>query len=170
VPDAGQPDRSWAEIMELNIEPRRVWQGHELADILSHQLAVPLELEMGHRTLGVVEPTSPPDRLHLMTFADVLHNSDPLLQLLRLIKEFAKGHLADSHSLLPKEIASILYFTAIAAALVRNGQRITSRPDQVIAEGIRWTLSLSWIDERTRAVLQEAADKLQAGGNKLGGV
>jgi hypothetical protein len=64
-------------------------------------------------------------------------------------------------------VAGVLYWSAIAAALVKTGQRITSLADAKLRDGFAWTAQFNWLDEAGRALLRHATEKLAtaAGGD-----
>ena len=96
----------------------------------------------------------------LSTFADALFHPNPPLVLTTLIKEFAK-QLRDNQ-VLNDDIASFLYVAAICAA-IRNGDRsMTSLENDTILDNIRQLLSLPWLDERARPLLEGAIQDLAA--------
>jgi hypothetical protein len=75
--------------------------------------------------------------------------------VLRQANDFAKHHRKDQNSPLPREISTMLYYASIAAALTRCGQRITALSDTELCKAIEWAASQPWVDETTRALLQE---------------
>ena len=137
------------------------WGEQELGDILRHQLRAPLLFDLGKLTpAGEVELRQ---FAHaggrIESFGDLLHHRAPPVELLVLVKEFAKSGRT-GHGSLPREIATLLYYASIAAALVRQGRRITRMEDAGLREGLRWAVGQPWVDEPTRQVLREAIEKL----------
>ncbi len=57
--------------------------------------------------------------LLLKSFLDLFHHPVPPMELLTLTKDFAKANMDHPDSSLPNEVAAALYYTSIAAALVR---------------------------------------------------
>ena len=98
--------------------------------------------------------------LLLKSFADLLHHPAPVKELLELAKDFAKANLDHPESGLPAEIAATLYYASIAAALVRLDARISQLPDADLQRGLKWTMDQAWLDEKTKALLATAAEKL----------
>jgi hypothetical protein len=140
------------------------WRAEDLADMLAHQLQVPLMYDLQRvgapshlqaDALGRPEPA-------IRNFGELLHHPAPPLALLVLTKNFAKSCDVQPGYCLPSEIATLLYFGAIAAALARIGQRITSMENRSIGEGVRWALAQTWIDGKTRALFEEAAVQLNS--------
>jgi len=98
--------------------------------------------------------------LLLKSFADLFHHPSPPLELLELIKDFAKANLDHPESGLPDEIATTLYYTSIATALVRLDARITQLPDADLQRGLRWAMEQGWLDAATKELLARALEKI----------
>ena len=140
------------------------WQPGELTAILRHQLQAPLSLSLGtlsaqvahaiRETQPLVEP--------LLTLDQLLHRPDPPVQLLRLVKQFAKGCRDDPANALPAEIVMLLYYAAIATALTRCGERISNLPDKALRRGVRWVARQGWVDDRSREFLLETLARLDS--------
>jgi hypothetical protein len=81
-----------------------------------------------------------------------------------LTKDFAKANMDHAQSSLPGEVAAALYYTSIAAALVRLGARITRLPDAELRRGLLWTSDQVWLDAETKQLLLQAAAKFAPGG------
>jgi len=146
-------------MMEVGQTDEPVWQPEELGQILRHQLDTPLDSDLPARTDGSgggtqssTQEAGPP----IKTFADLLVHPAPPAQQLSLVKDFAKRNRADAAPSLPAEVATVLYYAAIGAALLRCGERITGLSDDALREGLEWSLSRPWIDERLRLVAQES--------------
>ena len=73
--------------------------------------------------------------LLLKSFADLFHHPAPVIELLELAKDFAKANMDHPESGLPGEIAATLYYTSIAAALVRLDARISQLADADLQRG-----------------------------------
>jgi hypothetical protein len=106
--------------------------------------------------------------LVLKSFGDLFQHPAPVRELLELVKDFAKANVDHPESGLPGEIAAALYYTSIAAALVRLDVRITQLPDAALQTGLRQTLDQGWLDDATRELLNRALAKV-AGETKGGG-
>jgi hypothetical protein len=160
-----QPNERVADLMAAGSHPAVAWPDAELGAILRHQLDTPIEAEVGGRSETVVGELLA--ALHSAggspTLVDVLAHLDPPLALLEMLKEFAKSLLEHPESALPKEVAGILYWTAIAAAMARKGAKISRLPDVGIRAGLAWSLSRSWLDSRLRPVLEAAVEGLTMG-------
>jgi hypothetical protein len=98
--------------------------------------------------------------LLLKSFADLFHHPAPPLELLEMTKDFAKANMDQAQSSLPNEVAAALYYTSIAAALVRLDARITRLQEAELRRGLLWTREQGWLDEDTKQLLLQAAAKI----------
>jgi hypothetical protein len=133
-----------AELLGAGESPSGLWQPEEMGAIFRHQMAAPLLADLG----GLAPPGAP-----FQSFADLLRHSSPPIALLELVKNFAKSNAEHPESGLPKEIAAVLYYACIAAALLRLEARISKLPDADLARGLRWAGEQTWLDEETRQLL-----------------
>jgi len=117
------------------------WLPEDLGAILRHQLATSID---GSKT----------------TFGELLRHSTPPMALLEQVRGFAKGAMAQTDCGLPYEVAAVIYYGAIAAALLRHGTRITQLDDVSLQRGIQWALGQPWIDADLRGLFEQADDKL----------
>jgi hypothetical protein len=147
-----------AKLMSLDANEVRVWQPDELGAILRHQLQSLLEFDLttvdGEVTTQLTTLANSED-LPLRTFGDLLRHPHPPLGLLKLTKDFGKLHRNDPASPLPRDIATVLYFAAIVAALTKLGQRISQLDDQSLRVGVEWVIARPWVDESTRTLFRE---------------
>ena len=153
-PDS-QPPRSsqLSDILGIGPENPRLWRPDELAAIFRHQMAAHLVFDLG--SMGPpfsrrLAKLSEAQGLVLKSFADLLHHPSPPLELLRITKDFAKANRDHPESLLPPEIAAVLYYASIAAALVRCGARITRLSNHELQKGFQWAGSQAWIDDQMK--------------------
>ena len=146
-----------ARLLASGAEPAPLWQPGELAAIFRHQLAAPLLDD-----LGPFAGNPPPGPLP-RNFGELLQQPTPARELLELVKDFAKANLEHPASGLPGEIAAAIYYSSIAAALVRLNVRISQLSDPDLDRGVQWTLSQSWLDEPTRELLAAARRRLAEG-------
>jgi hypothetical protein len=154
------PER-WAEL--LNLESQRVWQPEEFGDILQHQLTAPIQLD-----LGGVDPEVAPklktlteaEGLLLKSFNDLFRHPHPPIELLQLVKDYAKANRHHPRSHLPHEIAAVIYYLSIVVARLRCRRRITQMRDEELQRGVDWVLTLPWVDDQTKASFREARECL----------
>ena len=93
------------------------------------------------------------------SFGDLVALPLPPLDLLRLMKIFPARA---GYRSLPKEVATVLYYTAISLALLRHNVRITELDNRSLVKSIGWCLSQSWVDASVAAVLAEMCGELPA--------
>jgi len=154
-----------AALLATGEERARLWRPDELAAIYRHQLAAPLLADLGGldpRTATRWQLVSDAQELRLNSFSDLLRHPAPPVELLELVKDFAKANLDHPESGLPAEIASTLYYVSIAAALVRRGARISKLPDTSLQRGLAWTREQAWVDETSRELLVLALERMAA--------
>jgi hypothetical protein len=101
--------------------------------------------------------------LLLSSFADLLHHPRPPLEMLRMTKRFAKAARHHPDSPLPPQVANVLYYASIAAALLRCGRRISELDDASLQKGLAWCTSRDWVDAPLRGLLREAEAGLVSG-------
>jgi hypothetical protein len=150
-------------ILTLN-GPECPWQPDELQAVLRHQLASPLDAALGDsigRKLAAID--SADSQPLPVSLAELLHHPHPPLALLETLKDFSKSHALEAQSPLPREIAMLLYYSAIIVALTRCGSRITGLSDAELRHGIEGMLDCHWIDGDARRLLEQGRDFLQPG-------
>jgi hypothetical protein len=159
-PDLHDTDpRLLAQILATDDVPRRLWPAEELGAILRHQLAtsVQMDLESGgskfQARLAALPAAQQPGNL---TYEGVFQLASPPLELLSLIKQLAKSSRVRGESVLPPEIATVIYLAAIVTARLRLGRRITEQSDESLLHGIQWVLDQRWVNETTHALFRDA--------------
>ncbi len=118
------------------------WTAKDAAAALKHQLAAPLLPDL------LAAPTADPAHLKPLlqgprapkTFRQLLSAKNPHPDLLLALKSFATHARADADSPLEGPPATLLYYAAIAAALLHLRQRITTLPDPDLRQGLLWAL------------------------------
>lgn len=163
----GEP-RSLARFFSLDDEPHSRWTSAELSSILRHQLRSPLLFDL-RGIIGDADDGRSDDSLksEIRSFADLLSHPDPPIALLRLTKEFANASDARVAEPLPREIATVLYFASIVAALLRHELRISSLTANELQSGVNWSIRQPWLDTETRALFEEARTSIDF--NRLSG-
>src|SRR6185437_13333535 len=97
------------------------------------------------------------------TLAALLSDPAPPVEALRRVKEWAKPAMQGYADDLPREVAGVIYFAAIHAALARAGERITHLTDASLRKGARWALRRPWLDPECAGVFREALAHLGSG-------
>jgi hypothetical protein len=146
-----------ASLMNVEDHPTHGdWLPQELGQILQHQLDAPLLFDLSS--------IADPDRVSLVRHAEsgtvrnfgaLFCHRDPPLALLRLTKDFAKSSDRRRSNPLPAEVATVLYYAAIIAALLRHGERISRIGEETLREGARWVLRQHWVAEPLRDLFVE---------------
>jgi hypothetical protein len=153
-----QPDpKSLSTILALNDPNRREWSDRDLGDMVRHQLAAPLYLSLGtlsaevsneiQNSGGQVNPR--------ITLGQLLAEQKPPVELLKLVKRFAKLCRSDPESPLPGEIVMLLYYASITVALVRLGEAISHLNGPSLRRGLSWLIAQAWIPPEIREFLKE---------------
>jgi len=155
-----------AALMATGEERAKLWRPDELAAMLRHQMSAPMLVDLGSfdtRTATKLRTLSEAQGLLLKSFSDLFHHPAPPIELLELVKNFAKANLDHPESGLPGEIASALYYISIASALIHLDSRISQLPDSDLRRGLRWTEEQASLDEKTQGLLAQALKKLSVG-------
>lgn len=164
----GRP-KNLAALMEAGKERTRLWRADELTAIFRHQMSAPVLVDLGgfDPTIAArLKTLSDAQGLLLKSFSDLFHHPSPPLELLKLTKDFAKANLDHPESTLPGEIATALYYTCIATALVRLDTRISQLSDERLRQGLLWAKEQAWIDEETQQLLARALERISPGSSK----
>lgn len=124
----------------------------DLAEILRHQLAALLD-----------PPASfGPDGDAPITYGELLAVPAPPIAVLRRVKDWAKPMMSRDDGELPREVAGVLYFAAVAAARVRGAGPISDLPDERLRKGATWALRLPWFEDSGLVVLFHEAVAVMA--------
>src|SRR5688572_16329557 len=146
------------KLIDSQFSGERLWSEAELCEVVAHQLAAPVvadiklignvqALEAAQLCLAAVPP--------IASYAALFAHRAPPQRLLALVAEYAQAQIAAPEPLLPARVARRLYFTAAAVARVRCRSTIGDAGQTLVA-GFAWLLAEPWIDEPTRAVLEDA--------------
>lgn len=156
--------RSLAKLLSEQSLPQHVWTEEEIGAVLVHQWMAPLRVSLegiSPQQRSAVKLVAEADELLLRSFGDLLTHRSPPLELLVIMKDFAKAVGVHPHSPLPPDAARVMYLGAIAAARVRCRQRISSMTDAELIEGMRWTLAQRWLAPQIESVLEDLLVELE---------
>ena len=134
-----------------------LWQQEEFEAILLHQLDARLETDIRPASSQSVSRAAP---LRL-TFREVLCGNQASLPAIELIKQFSKEQMS-SRLGLPYDVAAVLYYASIGAALVKLNKKVSSLDDASLTTGFDWLLALPWIDQPIRELAKQAVARLKA--------
>ena len=153
--------RRLAHLFEADDPDAILWQQEEFEAILLHQLDARLETDIhpvaGQSTSQSVSRTAP----LRMTFREVLCGNQASLPAIGLIKQFSKEQMS-SRMGLPYDVAAVLYYASIGAALVKLNKKVSSLDDASLRTGFDWLLALPWIDQPIRELAKQAVSRLKA--------
>ena len=156
-----------ASLMDLDPAVDRAWSPDELGAVLRHQLAAPLLVDLSslrRNTVAKVKTLAEAQGLVLKSFGDLLRHPHPPVELLEITHRFAKACTLGRTGPLPRDIATMLYYAAIVAAMSRCGRRISRLADSEIRLGIQWALSRPWIEESLRGLFEEGCRLMEQDG------
>ena len=125
----------------MQVDDLGSWNVTELGPILEHQLDTPLDADLG--AIAVAEDNRPdsgsvPLKAEIRTFRQLLLDPHPPVELLNLVKQFAKGCRSQPDGPLPHEVATVLYLAAIAAARRNCHQRISTLDEAAWQRAVDW--------------------------------
>ncbi len=134
------------------------WQDEELKQVFRHQLTAPVQFDMAGfnpdwgerlRLLAAAEG------LLLQSFGDLFAHPHPPVEMLEMVKDYAKRSAASPRRHIPKDVARALYYLAIVSARLRCRQRISSLEDEQLIRGVQWLLDQPWLDDASKSLLSE---------------
>ncbi len=158
--------KALAALLAAREERGRLWRPEELAAIFRHQMSAPVAVDLsGFDAVNAAQlrNVSEAQGLLLKSFGELFRHPNPPAELLEVTKDFAKLNLDRSDSVLPNEIATALYYTSIAVALVRLDTRISQLKDADLKRGMQWVRQQNFIDPETRQLMDAAIGKLATG-------
>ncbi len=153
----------WAELFNLEADPGELWHEPEFASVFRHQLQTRLDDDLKtfdpEKTATLLN-VDPQTESVPHTFGELIAHPRPSLELLDVMKDFAKQQGAEQDGQLPVEVSKVLYLCAISAALVRRGARITQMSDDSLKQRLAWAAEREWLEGPTRELLSAAVDLL----------
>ena len=153
-----------AHMLSCDTRTEHPWNPDELAAILRHQLSLSPEIDLYEDDQSGKSPAddATPATVRFADYWELLTDSSPPLPMLRRMKKLAKSAVRHPDSPLPEEVATTLYFAAIAAALVHCQRRISRLNDDGLQWGFQWALDQPWLDDNLRSLFRHG---LSAVGN-----
>ena len=141
---SGTDPHRLASLFAFGGEEKNVWSEEDFAPMLQHQLAATVKVELMSNappsSSSMDSGTSP-----TLSLRDLLAAEKPPVELLRRLKEFAKSSIRQSDSSLPDEVATVLYFSAIAAAQLKCGEQISGLSADGLRHGYQWAHARTWL-------------------------
>lgn len=146
-------------MIELGVVAARPWRPEELAAAWEYHLTTPLLLDRGGLNPArsrELRDISAAQGVPLDNLRDLLQHPVPPLELLEMVKDFAKACLHAPDPPVPADIAGVLYHLAIAVTLTRRGEHLSSLGNVETRHGLDWALGQPWLDGCSRATLAQA--------------
>ena len=151
------------ELMRMQPDTGPEWSTDDFGAILRHQMSLPIETDLENlgadlavRLADLCTAADPP----IGCYAELFAHPDPPLELLEIVKEYAKACRDHVPSPLPPEVATVLYFASIAAAFDCHQASISSLAPGELRAGLSWTRRRAWVDDGTRRVIDAALLRL----------
>ncbi len=155
-----------SRLLTLDRSEQSVWEAADLHAILCHQLDAEVEFDLTHfggvakETMASVAASG--DATKPRTFGQLLTEAAPPLEMLDMIRRFAKRSRTQGLEGMPEEIATVLYYAAIAAARLRHRESISKLDDAALMDGIDWALQQSWVAEPLRDLFSETIEAIRS--------
>ncbi len=152
-------------LMAFERSDESLWEATDLHAILCHQLDAEVEFDLTHfggiaketvtSVAGSRESKGP------CTFGRLFTDLNPPLEMLDMTRRFAKRSRTQGPDGMPDEIATVLYYAAIAAARLRHEASISKLDDRSLLDGLDWALDQPWLVASLRGLLAETAQALR---------
>lgn len=154
-------------LLDTELSADRLWDAVERADILEHQLAAPLAVDVqllgsaaALRAAELCESVQPPIR----SFRDLFGHPAPPWELLMIVARLAHHELTAAEPVLERNIARLFYFLAIGVARTRcSRDLVTEMTTAEIREALRSLAAAQWVDPLTAEALRACASRLSPG-------
>ncbi|MDZ4693661.1 MAG: hypothetical protein SGI86_00820 [Deltaproteobacteria bacterium] len=141
------------------------WLPDEFGVMLGHQLGTSLALGVSRldaaRGLGtqqMLERLGSPS----ITFFEALARGGATVEILGVVKWFAKECLTSTDPLLPWPIAVYLYVLSIVTALRLHGACISTTPEHKLETDLSWLAGQPWVSGAARGLVEAALAWLQS--------
>jgi len=165
-PDDTDTIKEQATVMQRLLDATTVtnatWTNRDMGSILAHQLGAPLIKDLV-RVLPDAESALTAMDDTPRTFGELLQHRHPPVDILRMVKDFAKQLHKMAHNAYPEQVATLLYYAAIATAQVRTNTCITDLPPQSLHKGYAWALTQTWLTPDLRTLFEEAQTSIEGG-------
>ena len=153
------PERALSHFVTTGLDSESVWHLDDLAAMLTHQLALPLDQELAQLSgissddvRSLATHAKPP----IHTFGDLLIHPSPSYDLLDQVKRYTKLVRSKAQDPMLQQVVSLVYYAAIAAAWLRHGRRLTSLDGSIVHEGLQWSLERPWLDPSLAPLFRDA--------------
>jgi hypothetical protein len=160
----GDTSASWQSMFDPQPDRDTLWSEAELTQLLNHQLRQNLSKVLNE--LGESVPIQPKDSAAAYsdkppaTLDELFRHPAPTLKTLDAVKRWARRAVRDDAGQLPTEISSLIYFAAIAAALVRCRARISKSDDATLRFGFEQQLTRPCANSFLHTLIRQAMTQL----------
>ena len=163
TPDTQVDPHSLSTMLRFDDIHRHQWSTRDLQDMLTHQLAAPLHLGLGPLSAEVTAQlgAGPEPHNSRMTLGELLRHAHPPLEVLKLVKRFAKMCRRSADNPLPSEIVMFMYYASIIVAVLRLNESISEITDVSIKRGVSWLAVQPWMAGEMRSLLKEGLSYLE---------
>ncbi len=147
------PAAELAELLNTDQASEALWSTWELADILRHQLDVPLERGMlslactDVSQITALRLTAVPP---ITTMRSLLEHPSPPLALLEAVKDFAKECRNHPDRGLPAKLSTAIYLACIARSATVSKSVISTLERSDLLDGLHWLQEQPWADPCVR--------------------
>jgi len=156
-------------LLKLDPKTSESWGTQDLRALISHQMAAPLDFDLGSVKLSqaqqqtATESLTEANKSNIRTFGELFHAPHPPLELLRLSQKFFKQNFTNSPKDSPEQkVAYLFYLLSIVAARIRTGVNISKLPDEQQLKVIESLMKRSWVEERIRKLLVEGRKRISS--------
>jgi hypothetical protein len=162
MPDSSNASSKLAGAIDVDISPGSRWSQEELGEMLAHQLRTPFRDDLAALSADWAKQL---DRLAVpeernLSIGHILRSPQPRMELLQLIKDFAKRAIDREVSALPEELGGLLYYASISTAWIRLQTKLHSLNDAALKQGLTWATSQSWITPELRELFESHRNQL----------
>ena len=135
------------------------WSASDLRAILAHQLGTPLREEVDQLAeAGACTRESVVAAIQASgcrTFGELLQLEAPHLEMLRLVKDYAKAAIATRGSHLPGDVARLLYVLSILRGRAVGASEMTTLTEESIEREARRCLTYRWLPQDVRQWIRD---------------
>lgn len=151
--DIARTAQSLRGIMNETVDEQPCWTDKDYRGLLRHQLDAPLKDDLGALFADAADIVK---KEKTTTFGALLADASPSVDLLRMVRHFAKKMGARGDDIYPAALAKIIYFAAIAAAEIHAHARISRLSDTELAAGYRWASNQEWVDPTLKKLFEQS--------------
>jgi hypothetical protein len=156
-----------SKLMRLDETRSEAWHSDDVAAMVRHQLAAPLELDLDvsrdtEQKRDAGSSDGGPAQPELRTFGDLFRAACPPLDLLQRSQRFFKQQLAERAKNSPdRKVSYLFYLLSIVVARMRAGARISTLSNAELIHSLQSLAQKNWVDPQIRNLLLEALNHIK---------